>query len=265
MSRLRAALLLLTLLIVPSEASAEPLRAIFDSANRAYFAGDLEEAQEGYQRLVAAGVADPDVFYNLGLARARAGAYGRAIVAFEKTLQLRPGDDDALAARDAARDALAQAHAASEGEAVSVEEGSLLAALGSTLPEPVLAYLVLALNLLTFGALAGLVWTRRETLRIALGVTAPIAFMLFVLAGLGLLGRTDAFGRGTPAIVVDDHSVMREGPDPHAGEAGELREGDRVRILNHHETYYEIMCLDGSRGWVDEDAVGRLDLFPEDA
>jgi tetratricopeptide (TPR) repeat protein len=249
---------------LPSRAAAEPLEEIFVTANRAYFAGNHPEAARGYERLVAAGVADADVFYNLGVARARMGEYGEAMVAFEKALALRPGEDDAEDALAKVRDALAQQRAEREGESTTVGEGGLLAALGALLPADLLAYLVLVLNAIAFGSLAGLLRSRSEPMRIALGVTAPIAFALLVLGGLALLGRTEALEDGHAAIVVDDHVTLREGPDPNAGTAGEVREGDRVRLVAQHDAYYEIVAPNGSRGWVDRATVGRLDVFPLD-
>ncbi|MBC7170775.1 MAG: hypothetical protein H5U40_00020, partial [Polyangiaceae bacterium] len=242
-----ALLLVGVALFVPGPAFAEPLREIFSAANRAYFAGDFESAITGYERLVDAGIADPDVFYNLGLAHARRSSYGKAIVAFEKSLVLRPGDADAEKALDSVREAVAQRRATREGEATTVDGGGLLGALGSLLPESTLAYLVLALNLIAFGALAGLLWTRNEPVRVALGVTAPVAFALLVLSGLALLGRTEALADGQAGIVVEDRAVLLEGPDPNAVHAGELREGERVRVLARHESYYEVVASDDVR------------------
>lgn len=244
-----------------SRAAAEPLRDIFVAANRAYFAGDYARAAVGYEELVAAGISDPDVFYNLGVARARAGEHGAAMVAFEKALALRPGDDDAEDALAKVEDAVARGRAEREGEATTDSARGLLAALGALLPEHVLAILVLVLNALAFGALAGLLGSKREAVRVALGVTAPVAFALLVLSGLALLGRTEALDEGKAAIVVDDHVALREGPDPNAPTGGELREGDRVRVLSRHDAYYEVLTRDGSRGWVDRRAAAGLDVF----
>lgn len=243
----------------PAAVHAEPLREIFVSANRAYFAGDYAEAVAGYERLVDSGVADADVFYNLGIARARAGDYGAAMVALEKALALRPGDDDAERALEGLREAIAQRRAEREGEATTSEDVGLLAALGGLFSEEVLAYLVLALNALAFGALAGLLRAKSEPTRVALGVIAPVAFAFLVLGGLALLGRTEALSEGRAAIVVEDRTELREGPDPNASRAGDLREGDRVRVRARHGAYYEIVMPSGIRGWAERETIGLLD------
>ncbi len=251
-------------LVVPARSLAEPLEDIFGSANRAYFAGDYAAAAAGYERLVSAGIADADVFYDLGLARARSGEYGEAMVALEKSLALRPRDEDAEEALAKLREALAQRRAEREGEATTSDDVGLLSALGGLFPEHVLAYLVLALNAVAFGALAGLLRSRSEPVRIALGVVAPVAFALLVLGGLALLGRTEALEEGRAAIVVDDRAGVREGPDPNATASGELREGDRVRVLARHGAYYEVVAPDGERGWVERATIGLLDAFVSD-
>src|SRR5690606_19925230 len=66
MKNLTAALALLAALAVAPSAHAETLDEIFARATAAYFRGDYDEAARDYRRLLAAGVIDADVSYNLG-------------------------------------------------------------------------------------------------------------------------------------------------------------------------------------------------------
>ena len=70
--------------------SATVFDATFDRANVAYRNQDFSEAVSLYEQLVADGVVDPGVFYNLGNAYFRLKQLGPAIANYERVLQLDP-------------------------------------------------------------------------------------------------------------------------------------------------------------------------------
>jgi len=70
------------------------VQRLFESANKAYEAGQYDEAISGYERIVGQGIENPDVYYNLANACFRQNSLGRAILYYEKAKQLAPGDED---------------------------------------------------------------------------------------------------------------------------------------------------------------------------
>lgn len=80
-------------------ASQEPPEAQVAAAARSYDAGDYESAAAGYRRLLAApeGFDRAALHYNLGNAEYRNGRLGYAMLHWERSLAIRPGDPDARA------------------------------------------------------------------------------------------------------------------------------------------------------------------------
>jgi len=71
----------------------DPARLLAEG-NQAYTGGDLEIALQRYQAVLAAGINDPVLHYNLGNAYARHGELGRAILCYVRAQQLAPRDED---------------------------------------------------------------------------------------------------------------------------------------------------------------------------
>ena len=157
---IRAALtfgcLAVALLCGPGAARADSLQEIFERSNAAYFRADYDQASEGYLELVELGVLDPDVSYNLATSEARRGRFGSAIRYFERTLWLRPGDDDAREGLAAARSAVGRRRADRQGMAQIDSAPPLAEALFGGVSREVFAVTTLAAEVVLCGALLGL-------------------------------------------------------------------------------------------------------------
>ncbi|MFO0692602.1 MAG: tetratricopeptide repeat protein [Polyangiales bacterium] len=248
----------LVLAVAPSRGSAQSFEAVYARAHQAFDAHRYEDAARLYEALVAAGVDDADVYFDLGTAYAEAGRYGKAMVAFERSLSVRPSDPATDQGLSQAEALLARRRAAREGEATTGRRGSLLDALGRTVPEGSWALLVLALSWLAFLSLAVLVHARRETLRLGLGITASVASLGLAFATVGLGARLGWFREGRPAIVVEPRIELREAPDDRARALGAAEEGERVEVLSTRDGYARIRVPGRGRGWVPESDVGTF-------
>jgi tetratricopeptide (TPR) repeat protein len=78
--------------------------ATFARANADYAGGKFSEAIKGYESLVATRQWDPSLFYNLGNAYFRGDDFGHAILNYERALALDPGQAEARANLQLARD-----------------------------------------------------------------------------------------------------------------------------------------------------------------
>lgn len=250
----------LALAVLSGAAAADSLEAIFKRANTAFFQGEFAEASEGYETLVAAGVRDPDVFYNQGLAYARGGQLGRAILAFERAALLSPGDDEIDHALGQAREAVAKRLADQRGEATVRTRPPVREALVRPFAENVLAWLLLLCNAALFGSLIARRFVRGESLRLGLAVTAAILAVATGLSGFGLWVKTGAGRAGEAAIVTAPQTPLREGPDAAAKERGEVGEGTLCRVLAREGQWARIRVQGGPDGWVKDDRVGTLHL-----
>ena len=85
-------------LIVSAQVGAnESLAALYNRGNEHYRQGNFDAATSAYERVVAQGLSNGDVYYNLGSAYYKSGQLGRAILSYERALKLMPGDADVLA------------------------------------------------------------------------------------------------------------------------------------------------------------------------
>ncbi|MFW6067134.1 MAG: tetratricopeptide repeat protein [Myxococcota bacterium] len=242
----------------PAAAAEARISQLFEDANAANARGDHQRAIEVYRRILGAGVEDPDLHYNLATAHAHGGQYGRAILHFERALRLRPGDEGAERGLAAARKALGERRASGSGEAMGEAGPPFPEVLVRGVHEDTLAWTLLGLDILLFTLLFGLRFAPQGPARLALGVSAPLAGLLLVAAGLGLAVKTGALREGQPGIVLEENAVVRQGPDPRAAPRGKALEGQQVRVLHRHGRYVHVRLPDDREGWMSQTDVEAI-------
>lgn len=230
--------------ILCSVAAAFSPHAVFEEANTAYGAGAYGKSAMLYEELIANGVHDPVVFYNLGNAYFSAGLLGPAVANYERALQLAPGFARARANLD---------HALGTGERH------------------------LARPLPPWWEQTVLFWHERFSPRFVMTV-AMVSWCLFwgglcfrrlrrfahsrlILAGIGVVAL--AFGVSTwaklhpPAIAVASRErvpvnyVIGDNETVHF----ELYAGDRVLLEERQGEWLLVATTDGKRGWAEASAM----------
>lgn len=222
------------------------------AANHLYEAGQYGEAAAAYEALLATGVEDGRVHYNLGNAYYKAGDLGRAILNYRRAERLLPRDGDVAAnlklARSQTRD---QIEAADEGALID-----LIRDLSGwlTLDEAALALLVLWLGL---GGL--MVWAILRPARRRL--TAYLAVPLATLLALGLVivgGRLYDERAHPPGVVLADQVDVHSGPGSDYLVEFTLHAGAEVRVVERRGDWVRIALPGGLQGWVPEAAADEI-------
>jgi tetratricopeptide (TPR) repeat protein len=233
------------------------LTAIFEEANIAASRGDHTEAISNYRKLTEAGIRDPDVYFNLATSFAQSGDYARAILNYERALTLRPNDTKASESLREAEKALEEQRAEAEGEAMIQRSSSISDAVYGGLSEDTLAVALLVANLLFFLGLAWALVKRRRNrwLYPLLGSSG----ILLTFCALGLGAKTGLLRDGPRAVALDDHVILREGPDPRAQVRGEARAGDRGEIVTRDRDFVKLRVVSGLEGWTPDSGVGLID------
>lgn len=244
--------------LVALPAAADSHRALFARGNAAFAHGDYTAAAQSYAQLVDSGVDDADVYFDLALSHAKAGAHGRAIYWLERALVVAPGDDDAEAAIAASQAALGRRRAAANGEATVQTRPPFREAAVRGVRADTLAVLVLALSTFFFGTLVALRFAHGESTRLALWIAMPLFGLGLGVLGLGLAQKVGMLDAGDPAIVLDDDLTLREAPDPRASTRGALHEGERVRVVGHDRGWARVRAPGGREGWLRDDMLGTL-------
>lgn len=235
-------------------------RALFESANTAYYAGDYQTARADYSAIVETfKLEDAVVYHNLGNAHFRVGAYGAAILYYRRALNLEPAGE----IRDGLRRNLETARRVLQNRYRSGGDGALV----YSDPGGVVWQLTHLVDGDTLAIVSGVFWAlffgllvlRRfkpslEVLarRVAVGTAVAL-----VLSGAMLAGRVVTDASFSVGVVVQPDAVLRDGP--HASAQGrELPEGLEVRLVESVDGWLQIELVGGRRGWVAEAQIKQI-------
>ena len=227
----------------------------FTGANRAYGEGRWDDAVAGYESLVAAGLVNRDLYFNLGNAYFRSGHLGPAIYNYERALRLSPSFADAKHNLALARDEVATRW---PDRMKSAEKPSTWIRIVTFLSTRTLTVLFLAFNLAFFCGLIFVRLVRRGAFRTSLIVTSVVAGMLTISAAVLLWSNVHYTQKVHYGIVLNDQLHMREGAYEQSGEGALIHAGLRVRVIGRESGWVQIGLANGHAGWVPDKAIGEL-------
>ncbi len=252
----RLLLLLIILLCCPLAIWGQESQLLTE-ARRELQEGDHERAAVLLDSLENLGFGSPSLYLALGNAHFESGRTGRAVLAYERGLRLRPGDGDL---RNNLR-------------FVREEAGIFIPELpdffllrwwrvaGSWLGTAAALYLGL---LFFWLAVAGATYwylrrqrmdeKRRFALLPAAGVCLAVAFLLFSLgrARNQYLSRTDG------AVLLATAAPLRVSPTGNSSVETTLTEGAYLIVTDRLEKYLKVRLADGKQGYVRRDEVEEL-------
>lgn len=221
-------------------------------ANQLYEAGQFVEAAGAYQALVAAGVQDGTLYYNLGNAYFKASDLGHAILNYRRAQVLLPRDPDVAANLQLARTQTTDRLEAEDGGALVSFVRRVLVE-WTTLDE--VAAITLGLwVLLCVLLVVAILWPRgRQVLRYGITVVA-------VLLVLGMLsvGIRVSEARSSPAVVVAQSVEAHSGPGADYLAEFTLHAGAEVRVLERRDDWVRITLPGDLQGWVPDETVEEL-------
>ena len=247
--RFRLAVLLVVLfaLLVLPAAQAAPNQGssqtseLFAEANTAFAAGQFKSAIQQYQAVVQSGEWSANLFYDLGNAYFRDSDFGRAILNYERALQLDRNHPEADANLRIARD---QTHALEL--APSALEKYLN--FGSTKSFTILA------AILFWGTIILLILRRRKLLWMLVGLLLIVGCVLAVY-------KLENGTRGQAiAVVVADNAEARVATADSAKSVLALPPGSEVVILQERGDWSYAALPNDQRGWITTQAVEKVRL-----
>jgi tetratricopeptide (TPR) repeat protein len=236
-----------------SPATASTPRELFQSGNSAYEQGKFQEAADAYEKIIAYGVVDPRVLYNLANAEFKLGRLGAAILHYERALRLDPSDrdvrDNLEFARGLIRDRVPESEIPYPVKAVKVALDAV--------PADLLMIVFLCLYYVTAGLVGALPLVTRDVRRRVLAYGAAAAGLCALLAGGALLytiqGRTAAH-----AIVMTDRVDVLSGPSADNTVLFTVHEGTRLEVRNRRDGWYQVSLPNAMSGWVPSASVERV-------
>jgi tetratricopeptide (TPR) repeat protein len=229
-------------------------QVILTKANKAYSVGSYTVAADLYQKVITAGFASPELYYNMGNTYFKMNDYARAVLWYERARRLDPGSEDINFNLNVANTKISD----------KIE------------PLPELFYkrwfnsLVQLFSVDTWAMIC-----------IVMFITGLLGFVLYVASRVLLLrkiGFWAAFGllflsisagsmawcgyhytiTASEAIVFAPTITVKSSPDEKSTDLFVLHEGTKVRLLDNISGWYEIRISNGSVGWLPQTSLEKI-------
>ncbi len=240
---------LAVMLCAGPQASASETARMFLEGIQQYKAGDYERAASAFSAVAETGVKNGKLFYNLGNAYLKNGDIGRAVLWYERALNLIPDDPDLKFNR-------AYALSLTKDEK-SDREFPVLRILffwKHALSKPTIRWVSVALNLLFWLTATGLFLRKKRAFRTLTTLLLAVAVIFTLTAFYNYY--EDAYIR--QGIILPDEAAVRSGLSDDATELFRLHAGTRVEIDKAENGFFRIFFSEGKIGWIRKSAIGVI-------
>jgi tetratricopeptide (TPR) repeat protein len=205
-----------------------------------YKDGDFKEAAANFESIAAAGVVNPDLFYNIGNSYLKANDLGHAILWYERAKRLSPGNPDLLFN-------LAHANTLVKDKVDSpVTLTDIFFFWEKVVPLKWLQAGAILLSCLFF------IWAGVQTFRQKPVFSGPglglISLLILLLLAAGLQDYRKR--ANNMAVIVQDSAAVRSGMMETATKLFELHGGTLVRVKARKNGYLKISLSKGRVGWI---------------
>jgi hypothetical protein len=214
-----------------------------EKANRAFREGKYEEARANYLQLISAGLAAPELFFNLGNIWLKEGEPGRAILNFRRSLVLDPNFAPAQQNLD-----------------------SVLHSIGNTEEHPFYQWLRLrsdfwfASTAIFFWltAIAALLWATTQRFRTG-GKNALLVLTPFLALSMAVtLWVGDGMKDPNLAVLVDQSADVRFGPAASSRTVVTMGAGQELKLATERGEWTFCRLSSGLSGWIHTQSVERI-------
>lgn len=225
-----------------------------NNADTEYKKGNYQQAIRDYEEILKT-TESADLYYNLGNAYYRADNIAKAILSYERALQLSPSDEDI-------RINLRMAQAKTIDKIVPQSEMFLITwmkSLVSLLNIDGWAYLAIIAMIMLVGL--AVLWLLADSMRwrIVGFYGATFCTIVFVAANIFAFVQRSWLRNDDGAIVIASSVTVKQTPATTAKDAFVLHEGTRVDILDRSMNgWFEVKLVDGRKGWLQVNKVEEI-------
>jgi len=224
-------------------------------ANQLYNTGHFQEAEKIYEQLLAQGITDSSLYYNLGNTYLEGGDLVRAILNYHRAAQLDPRDADIKANLALARSQAGNLGATDASGPIQSLSGltSSWLTLNETATIALLMWFILGFLLLAFRQF------QAGNIRPVLRYGIALAVLLFMLAGFSFASRLYMEGTQPEGVIIADVVTLNSAPSEDFATEYTLNSGTEVRLL---ETQGDWAHLSGPNdvleGWIPIDTFETI-------
>ncbi|MBD5308138.1 MAG: tetratricopeptide repeat protein [Bacteroides sp.] len=238
--------------------------SLTEKADSAYMADDFQTALELYQETARTEGTSAELWYNIGNTEYRLGHIGKAIIAYNRSLRLDPGNPDTRANLD---------FVSSKTIDKPSEKGSFLSnttdSVATTTSADTWAWLAFGMFVLMLGGIALYVFSTSVLMR-KTGFFSAIGFAIATVGLVVIALRASSIATSkTEAIVTAKSTILSTSPrEPkdRTEEAMLLHEGTNVSIVDsvgvHNDTtglkWYDVKIDNTHRAWIKSSDIEKI-------
>ncbi|MCB2196182.1 MAG: tetratricopeptide repeat protein [Bacteroidetes bacterium] len=226
--------------------SAQEQDSLLTQANQLYVDGNYQEATETYQKIIDLGYESSELYYNLGNAYYKQNVISRAILNYEKALELDPNDEDIKYNIE-----LANRFVVDKIEVLPVFFiTGWIRSIRNIFCSNTWAILSILMFIAMLVFLAIYLYTR------GLGVKRVAFWLGFVLFIGSLVSFIFSYQQKqkilseNTAIVMSPSVTVKSSPDASGTDLFVIHEGTKVWIDDKISNWNQIKLSDGSKGWL---------------
>lgn len=228
-----------------TQADAERL---FRNANDACLHEKLDECIDIYHRLLSAGYAGTDLYFNLGTALLRKNKLGPAILYLERARRVAPDDMDVVSNLDHAQkmrfDKLVGAPETAAGSSTPLTSFVTQNTRVEIWAKIFLSFWLAGWALVLLRRLSS---DKVRTPMLSIGI---LLLVLSLVSGAILASHVYASRHEQEAIVLADVLPVRGGPNSQFKVEFEIHEGLKVQLIEREAGFQRIRLMNGLQGWV---------------
>lgn len=224
---------------------------LFSHSNLAYMDGRYEEAIKGYTKMINKGLINPDVYYNLANAYVKTGKGGYALLYYEKSLELVPGNEDVKYNLSLVKEELSLSEPSIDASAPWEGIAGIISFARS-------ANLTIFFYIALFVAFTAAILSPEESRRIKIrkaGTAFTIATLIFAAIASYELYRQESLNKG---IIIANRAELYEVPLEQGSPELGINEGVKVTILGADNRWFKVSTPDGLVGWIKIDTVSVI-------
>jgi len=240
---------LFILILKTTSAFADHNQYLFDQANKLYQQEQYQEAIKNYLEVINNGYESWQLYYNLGNAYYKTGQFSRAILNYERSLKLKPKNEDI-------RFNLQIANLSVIDKIVTPPQFFLfkwLSDIKSLWGIQTLTFIAAGFYVLTALLIVAKIFIRKiRAQRLLTVVMIPIITLLIIITII-LVVRINENSTLHYAIVLVDKVEVLSAPEEQGTELFSLHEGVKFKVEEIRSDWAKIRLADGKVGWVKRD------------
>ena len=234
-----------------ADAPPAPVEELFRQGNTFYQESRYQDAIDSYEQILAQGLENGYVYYNLGNALLKEQRIGEAILQYERAKRLLPRDEDVAFNLNYAR-ALTLDKMETDGGKLSQTYTEIR---DYFTPNEVALALWIAYGLLSFMIIV-FMFVQRAWKRLLLFPALPAAFLL--LGAAVLLALQSSAHERNEAILMVEQAAAKTGPGEAYSDIFKIHEGAKVRIQREKLDWVEVKLPNKVIGWIPKSDLERI-------